>query len=64
MKKQLWLLGLVAVIATGAVLLARHTKQARGSSLQFVDAENGQKNFNAFPPDIPEGEFEGIDFFS
>jgi hypothetical protein len=63
-KKQIWLLGLVALIATGAVLLARQTKQVRGSALHFVDGDNGPKNFDAFPPEIPDSEFEGIDFFS
>ena len=31
---------------------------------RFVDDGTREKNFNAFPPEIPEYEFDEADFFS
>jgi hypothetical protein len=63
-KNRLWIIGFLALLATGAALLVRHTKQLKGSALHFVEAESELKNFEAFPPEIPSGEFDEADLFS
>ena len=62
MKLRWWLIALAA--ATAGVVFLLHRTPVRNRMLHFVDEETGQKNFDAFPPEIPGAEFEGIDFFS
>lgn len=63
-KNKLWIIGMLALLATGAALLMRHTKQVKSSPFHFVDAESELKNFEAFPPEIPPFEFDEADLFS
>ena len=54
--KKLLILAALGVLGTLAVLKTLH----RGQEVyHFVDSENG-KNFGAFPPDIPEDQFEEL----
>jgi hypothetical protein len=63
-KRNLWALSIVSLLAVGAVLLLRHNKLERPSMFRFVDNGSREKNFDAFPPEIPEYEFDEADFFS
>jgi hypothetical protein len=63
-KRNLWALSIVALLAAGAVLLLKQGKVEKRSSFHFVDNGSREKNFDAFPPDIPEHEFDEADFFS
>jgi len=63
MKPGWWIAGLVAAIAVGSALL--YFRRFRGNdsrAFHFVDDENALKNFGAFPPELPEDEFEGVNF--
>ena len=64
MKRDLWALSIVALLAAGAVLLLKHTRVERAATFRFVDNGSREKNFDAFPPEIPEYEFDEADFFS
>lgn len=64
MKKNVLALGLVALIAAGAALLFRHTRVDKTNTFHFVDNGSRKKNFDAFPPEIPDEEFDEADFFS
>jgi hypothetical protein len=33
-----------------------------GGCLHFVDDESALKNFDAFPPEVPADEFDGVNF--
>ena len=63
-KRDLLALSVVALLAAGAVLLLKHSKVERASTFRFVDNGSREKNFDAFPPEIPEYEFDEADFFS
>jgi len=63
-KRDLWALSIVALLAAGAVLLLKHNRVERASMFRFVDDGTREKNFDAFPPEIPEYEFDEADFFS
>jgi hypothetical protein len=63
-KRDLWALSIVALLAAGAVLLLKHSKEERTATFRFVDDGTRDKNFDAFPPEIPEYEFDEADFFS
>ena len=63
-KNKFWIVGLLALLATGAALFVRHTKQPKSSPLHFVEAESELKNFEAFPPEIPPFEFDEAELFS
>ena len=62
MKLRWWLVGALAV-ATGSVLVLRHILDEKRKNLHFIDNDNG-KNFGEFPPEIPESEFEEVDFLA
>ena len=64
MKRDLWALSIVALLAAGAVLLLKYNKVERSATFRFVDDGTREKNFDAFPPEIPEYEFDEADFFS
>ena len=64
MRRDLWALSFVALLAAGAVFLLKHTKVERSATFRFVDNGSREKNFDAFPPEIPEYEFDEADFFS
>jgi hypothetical protein len=61
MKVRWWFLGALAAI-TGGILVVKHFVDSK-KLLHFVESEN-EKNFGEFPPDIPESEFEGVDFLT
>jgi hypothetical protein len=63
MKPGWWVAGILAAIAVGGTLL--YIRRFRGSELDafhFVDDESALKNFGAFPPEVPEDEFDGVNF--
>jgi hypothetical protein len=60
MKLRWWILGTAAAI-TGAVFVVKHFVDDKTKMLHFIDSGN-EKNFGAFPPEIPETEFDGADF--
>jgi hypothetical protein len=63
MKPGWWVAGIVAAVAVGGTLwyLRRLWGDASGA-LHFVDEESALKNFGAFPPEMPEDEFDGVNF--
>jgi hypothetical protein len=63
MKPGWWVAGIVAAIAVGGTLwyLRRFVGDDSGA-FHFVDDENALKNFGAFPPEMPESEFDGVNF--
>jgi hypothetical protein len=63
-KKDLWAIGIVALLAAGAILIFRHSRIEKGTAFHFVENGSKDKNFDAFPPEIPEYEFDETDFFS
>ncbi|MGA3244851.1 MAG: hypothetical protein ABSE41_09555 [Bacteroidota bacterium] len=63
MKPGWWVAGILAAIAVGGTLL--YLRRFRGGDLDafhFVDDESALKNFGAFPPEVPEDEFDGVNF--
>jgi hypothetical protein len=63
MKPGWWVAGMVAAIAVGGTLLLLHRVRGNsGRAFHFVEDENGLKNFGAFPPEVPEDEFDGVNF--
>jgi hypothetical protein len=63
MKPGWWIAGLVAAMAVGSALL--YLRRFRGDdsgAFHFVDDESALKNFGAFPPELPEDEFDGVNF--
>ena len=62
MKVRWWILGTLATLAGGALLL-KHLVDHNINLLDFVESGNG-KNLGEFSPEIPESEFDGIDFLA
>ncbi|MBI3578481.1 MAG: hypothetical protein HY276_03780 [Ignavibacteriales bacterium] len=62
MKLQWWMVGVIAVVAGGSFLLLRSFRSKNGVAYHFVDDEVALKNFGAFPPELPEDEFDGVNF--
>ncbi|MFH0990819.1 MAG: hypothetical protein V1799_12465 [bacterium] len=62
MKLRWWILGTMAVAVGGSLLLLHKIRKINGESFHFVDDESALKNFGAFPPDLPETEFDGVNF--
>jgi hypothetical protein len=62
MKTGWWLFGTIAAV-TGGVLLLKHLIDSQKNLLHFVES-GSEKNFGEFPPEIPESEFDGIDFLT
>jgi hypothetical protein len=63
MKPGWWVAGILAAIAVGGTLF--YLRRFRGDDLDafhFVDDESALKNFGAFPPEVPEDEFDGVNF--
>ena len=63
MKPGWWIAGIVAAIAVGGTLL--YLRRFRGDVagvFHFVDDETAIKNFGAFPPEVSEDEFDGVNF--
>jgi hypothetical protein len=63
MKPGWWVAGILAAIAVGGTLL--YIRRFRGDdfdAFHFVDDESALKNFGAFPPEVPEDEFDGVNF--
>jgi hypothetical protein len=63
MKPGWWVAGIVAAIAVGGTLW--YLRRFRGNdsgAFHFVDDEGALKNFGAFPPEVPEDEFDGVNF--
>jgi len=53
--KKLLILAAVGILGTLAVLKSLQQKQ---EVYRFVDSDQNGKNFGAFPPDIPEDQFD------
>ena len=62
MKLQWWMVGVVAVVAGGSLLVLRSLRSKNGEAYHFVDDEVALKNFGAFPPELPEDEFDSVNF--
>lgn len=63
MKAGWWIAGLVAAIAVGGTLIyLRRFGGNVAEAFHFVDDESALKNFGAFPPEVPEDEFDGVNF--
>lgn len=62
MKLYWWMAGLIAVAAGGSLLLLRSLRSKNGEAYHFVDDEVASKNFGAFPPELPEDEFDSVNF--
>ncbi len=63
MKIRWWMVGSLALVV-GGILLVGRVLSVRERALHFVDGDGEEKNFGAFPPDIPETEFDGADFLT
>gem|GEM_PF-1120046 len=63
-NKKWWIFGLTALVLAGGVLILRQLKGSRPAFFSFSDTDDSFKNFGAFPPDIPESEFDEANFFS
>ncbi len=61
MRLRWWTVGLLAAAVGGTLLLWRRIRPT-SERFQFVEEEEQLKNFGAFPPDIPETEFDGVNF--
>lgn len=61
MRFRWWTLGLIAAAVGGSWLLWRRFGPGE-NPFHFVEEEDGSKNFGAFPPEIPETEFDGVNF--
>lgn len=63
MKPGWWIAGIVAAIAVGGTLLyLRRFGGSQDGAFRFLDDEHALKNFGAFPPEVPEDEFDGVNF--
>jgi hypothetical protein len=63
MKPGWWIAGIVAAIAVGGTLwYLRRFRGDDSGAFHFVDDESALKNFGAFPPEMPENEFDGVNF--
>jgi len=63
MKPGWWIAGIVAAIAVGGTLLyLRRLAGNEGGAFFFGDDESTPKNFGAFPPDVSDDEFDGVNF--
>jgi predicted small secreted protein len=60
MKLRWWIVGTIAVVASG-VLVMKHCAESKEKYLRLVD-NNNEKNYDEFPADIYESEFEGTEF--
>mgnify|MGYP001605114645 CR=1 FL=1 len=56
-----WTLTAISVVVGGAALVFLLGKFRR-QVLSFLPDSEDEKNFGAFPPEIPHYEFDGIDF--
>jgi len=63
MKVRWWMIGSLALVV-GGILLVSRAVGGREKLLHFIDDEGEQKNFGEFPPEIPETEFDGADFLT
>jgi hypothetical protein len=61
MRTTWWRLALVAG-AVGGVLLYHHLRPSRNGTPGVTGEWPSQKNFGAFPPDLPDGMFDGVHF--
>jgi hypothetical protein len=62
MKPGWWIAGIVAAIAVGGTWLYLRRFRGDDGVFHFVDDESALKNFGAFPPEVPEDEFDGVNF--
>lgn len=61
--KKLGLLVTLAAGTVGAIALLQWLKK-KSAPYHFMENWPNAKNFGEFPPEIPEGEFDGVDFFA
>ena len=63
MKPGWWVAGIVAAIAvSGTLWYLRRFRGDDSGAFHFVDDESAHKSFGAFPPEVPEDEFDGVNF--
>jgi predicted small secreted protein len=60
MKLRWWIVGTIAAVAS-CVLVIKHFAESKDKYLRLVD-NNNEKNYDEFPADIYESEFEGTEF--
>jgi hypothetical protein len=60
MKLRWWIAGTIVVVASG-VLVMKHFTESKDKYFRLVD-KNNEKNYDEFPADIYESEFEGTEF--
>jgi predicted small secreted protein len=60
MKLRWWIAGTIVVVASG-VLVMKHFTESKDKYFRLVD-NNNEKNYDEFPADIYESEFEGTEF--
>ena len=60
MKLRWWIVGTIAVIAS-CMLVMKHFVESKEKYPHLVD-NNNEKNYDEFPADIYESEFEGTEF--
>jgi len=63
MNKTLGIMLSLMAGTVGAFLLMRYL-QKKNAPYHFTENWPYTKNFGEFPPEIPEGEFDGVDFLS
>lgn len=54
MKSRGWIWTGAALLVGGTLLLARYVRKIQGQVIHFTEDGDSEKNFGAFPPDIPE----------
>jgi hypothetical protein len=55
--KKILILASIGILGALAILKGLQNKQ---EVYHFVDSDQEEKNFGAFPPDIPEEQFEAM----
>jgi predicted small secreted protein len=60
MKLRWWIVGTIAVIASG-MLVMKHLTESKEKYFRLVD-NNNEKKYDEFPVDVFESEFEGTEF--
>jgi hypothetical protein len=60
MKLRWWMVGTFAAVACG-VLVMKHFTESKEKYLYRLD-NNNEKNYDEFPTNIYESEFEGTEF--
>jgi hypothetical protein len=62
MKMRWWIVGTIAAIA-GGVLVVKHLTENKEHSLQCAENDTDKK-YSSYPSDLYESDFEGTDFLA